>query len=372
MNTLHAKQQLLYCPGELIQETIDEIGMSQIELAERMGRSESKLNELIKGKAPITTKTAIKLSRIIGRSVEYWLNKENRYQLALAQIGRLQNQEDDITWLNSFNIPDLIKYKIVPKSNDRTEQIESLLKFFRIGSSNEWDSIYAEKSVSFKIALKYTTAPGPISVWLRLGERDAEERTLVPYDKSALRKILPNLHLLSYEHPDDWRQQLQDKCAACGLAIVYSPMMKSAPISGAAYWIKNGRTPLIQLTSRYKNNHAFWFHFYHELAHILLHGKKEISLKDADSNTGDTQTLSNITEDWQKEDEANTWASKQLIPLSKQNALNSMSPVTKEIIVDLARQWKIHAGILVGSLARQDNSLYKNRELMSLQEKVEF
>ena len=92
MNTLHAKQQLLYCPGELIQETIDEIGTSQIELAERMGRSESKLNELIKGKAPITTKTAIKLSRIIGRSVEYWLNKENRYQLALAQIGRLQNQ----------------------------------------------------------------------------------------------------------------------------------------------------------------------------------------------------------------------------------------------------------------------------------------
>ena len=76
--------------------------------------------------------------------------------------------------------------------------------------------------------------------------------------------------------------------------------------------------------------------------------------------------------DRQKEDEANTWASKQLIPLSKQNALNSMSPVTKEIIVDLARQWKIHAGILVGSLARQDNSLYKNRELMSLQEKVEF
>ena len=69
MNTLQAKEHLLYCPGELIQETIDEIGMSQIELAERMGRSEAKLNELIKGKAPITTDTAIKLSRIIGNSI---------------------------------------------------------------------------------------------------------------------------------------------------------------------------------------------------------------------------------------------------------------------------------------------------------------
>jgi plasmid maintenance system antidote protein VapI len=37
------------------------IGMSQAELAERLGRSVPQLNELIKGKAPITKETATKL-----------------------------------------------------------------------------------------------------------------------------------------------------------------------------------------------------------------------------------------------------------------------------------------------------------------------
>lgn len=57
MTDLEAKKLLLSCPGDTIQETIDKIGMSQAELAERLGRSIPKLNELIKGKAPITKET---------------------------------------------------------------------------------------------------------------------------------------------------------------------------------------------------------------------------------------------------------------------------------------------------------------------------
>ncbi len=372
MNTLQAKQHLLYCPGDIIQEMIDKIGMSQVELAERMGRSEAKLNELIKGKAPITTDTAIKLSRIIGPSEKFWLNKEARYQTELAEIKKLKKREEDLEWLKKFNIPELVKHLVIPKTTNKSEQIEHLLRFFRIGSSKEWYDIYPEKSVSFKIALKYTNDAGPISVWLRLGELKADELQLEPYSKTALRKILKDIHQLSYEHPDNWMDQLQALCATCGLAVVYTPMVKKAPISGAAYWIKNGKTPIIQLTSRHKNNYAFWFHFYHELAHILLHGKKEISLKNVDSVTGETTTLDNITDDPIKEGEANNWASKQLIPLSQQNYLDSFHPISRSSILGLSNKWKIHPGILVGYLARHNNSLYRNNNIMSLQEKVHF
>ncbi len=372
MNTLQAKQHLLYCPGDIIQEMIDEIGMSQVELAERMGRSEAKLNELIKGKAPITTDTAIKLSRVIGMSVEYWLNKEARYQAELAEIKRLQQQEEDLLWFERFNRPELVKLQVIPKTRNKSEQIEHLLRFFRIGSSKEWFDIYPEKSVSFKIALKYTNDAEPISVWLRLGEQKAESLQLEPYSKTALRKIVKDLQRLSYEHPDNWMEQLQSLCAACGLAVVYTPMLKNAPISGAAYWIKNGKTPIIQLTSRHKNNYAFWFHFYHELAHVLLHGKKDISLKSIDADTGETTTLDNIKDDPIKEGEANNWASKQLIPLSKQNYLDSFHPISRGSIIALSTQWQIHPGILVGYLARRNNHLYKNKSIMSLQEKVRF
>jgi len=60
MNALALKKSLLSTPGDRIQEHIDFIGMSQAELAERLGRSIPKLNELIKGKAPITKETGNK------------------------------------------------------------------------------------------------------------------------------------------------------------------------------------------------------------------------------------------------------------------------------------------------------------------------
>lgn len=58
MTDLQIKKSLLSCPGDSIQEHIDHIAMSQAELAERLGRSVPKLNELIKGKVPITKETA--------------------------------------------------------------------------------------------------------------------------------------------------------------------------------------------------------------------------------------------------------------------------------------------------------------------------
>ena len=55
-------RSLLSPPGDTIQEHIDFIGMSQAELAERMGRPREKINDLIKGREPITTVTAFQLA----------------------------------------------------------------------------------------------------------------------------------------------------------------------------------------------------------------------------------------------------------------------------------------------------------------------
>jgi plasmid maintenance system antidote protein VapI len=49
--TLEIAKSLLSPPGDTIQEHIDFIGMSQVELAERMGRSKEKINDIIKGRA---------------------------------------------------------------------------------------------------------------------------------------------------------------------------------------------------------------------------------------------------------------------------------------------------------------------------------
>ena len=102
MTDLQIKKSLLSCPGDSIQEHIDHIGMSQAELAERLGRSVPKLNELIKGKAPITKETATKLEYVLGVPASFWINLERTYQDELLEIEQMEYLEQCQEWVSSF------------------------------------------------------------------------------------------------------------------------------------------------------------------------------------------------------------------------------------------------------------------------------
>ena len=49
-----------------------------------------KLNELIKGKAPITKETATKLEYVLGIPANFWLNLERSYQDELLEIEQME------------------------------------------------------------------------------------------------------------------------------------------------------------------------------------------------------------------------------------------------------------------------------------------
>lgn len=58
----------------LLEEFLAPLGMSQAEAARRMDMSTNRLNELIRGKRGVTAGTALRLSRLLGTSPEFWLN----------------------------------------------------------------------------------------------------------------------------------------------------------------------------------------------------------------------------------------------------------------------------------------------------------
>jgi Plasmid maintenance system antidote protein len=91
-NLILAKE-LLSPPGDTIQETIDLMGMRQNELAERMGKTESKINDIIKGKEPITVNTSLQLELVLGIPAKFWLAREANYREELARIEQQEAQE---------------------------------------------------------------------------------------------------------------------------------------------------------------------------------------------------------------------------------------------------------------------------------------
>ena len=72
-------------PGETLQEMIDDRGMTQTDLAERLGLAQKTVNETIKGRAPISHETALALETVLGAPASFWNGYEAAYRETLAR-----------------------------------------------------------------------------------------------------------------------------------------------------------------------------------------------------------------------------------------------------------------------------------------------
>ena len=367
LSILEAKKQLLSPPGETILETIKNLGISQTELGERLGKSKAKTSELINGKTSITNETARKLEMVLGVSASFWLNLEKEYQEEIVEIEKLAFFETCKEWIKEFPLPYLKKLNFLPETKDKVKLSETLLKFFGIASPKEWKNIYCEESMSFKIELKHTATPQAVSAWLRIGEIRAREIKLKAFDKKKLKTQIKKMESLSKSPTEGWLEDLQNLCAEVGIALCLVSSVPKAPIYGVARWINKQSTPLIQLTDRNKDYNSFWFSFYHELGHILLHNKSEVFL----------EGLSDIKQDEVKEKEADNFAKKHLsIPNEKLNGLTNFTYLTeaqkKKIVFDLAEELQLHPSIIISQLQRYDIASYSDAVLNQLKVKVDF
>ena len=68
-----------FLPGEILEEELEARGMTQRELAARLGRPAQAINEIIKAKKSITPETAIGLGRVLGIEPHFWMNLEASY-----------------------------------------------------------------------------------------------------------------------------------------------------------------------------------------------------------------------------------------------------------------------------------------------------
>lgn len=72
-------------PGQVLREALKLRGMTQTDLAQRMGRPVQMVNEVVNGKKVITAETALQLERALGISADFWVQFEAQYRLALAR-----------------------------------------------------------------------------------------------------------------------------------------------------------------------------------------------------------------------------------------------------------------------------------------------
>ena len=333
-------------PGESVLDLAEERGWTQGELAQRLGYSEKHISQLINGKVPITVDAAQRLERVLGSSMDFWLKLEANYQQHKARLEATERHACWISWLDELPVKELMSSGAIAKARidakNKPSIVESCLRFFGVASPEEWRGHYGGMQVAFRRSRDEQSDVGAISAWLRLGEQVAEKLDGPKYDKARFENALSEIRGLTCTAPEFFEPRMRELLRDAGVLLALVPAIPRAHVSGVARWL-NPTRPLIQLSLYGKTNDKFWFTFFHEAAHILLHAdskeaKKSIFLDDPNANHSPDP----------REQEANQWAGNVLIPQEYSHALGTLR--TKEAVRAFATSIGIHPGIVVGRL----------------------
>lgn len=335
---------IAFHPGETLAEKLEEINMGPKEFAIRTGKPEKTINAVLKGESAITSDMAILFEDVLQIPARFWLKQQYEYDEYIARQKRQSVIELAKDWAAAFPYAEMAKLGWIIPTRKVEEKVAHLFKYFGVSSSDAWEEYFYKQQlkVSFRISLYNTKKPHALSAWIRQGELQASKINAPSFDKKMLLAQLPKIKALMATHPDDFFQQLQELCLLAGVKVIYTPCIKKAPISGATRWINEH--PVVQMTGRYNQNDRFWFTFFHELGHILLHGKKEIFLEDIEYSDYDKQ----------KEKEADEFAIKWTFSEEEEKEVSKNEVLTETDIVKYAAKFNTHPAIIIGRLQKKE------------------
>ena len=329
-------------PGETLADEIASRGMSQTELAARLGRPVQVVNEIIHGKKAITDDTALGLEKVLGIPAAFWVNLEQNYRMTRARLrerDRLQAEEE---WLNELPFREMEKREWIATGRNAQEKVRALLQFFGVANVSAYRK--TTQVLGFRISDKAKLSPGALAAWLRKGELEAQAIETRPFDSDLLLEAAQEARTMTEEQPQVFAPRLTQLFADAGVAFVVIRELPKTGANGVARWLTE-RKALIQLNLRYKWRDIFWFTLFHEICHVLKHGSQKI-------------IIDGINKNGPLEDEANQWAADFLVPPEAWSELRSKTPFTKSNIIAFARQVEISPGIVVGRLQRERRLKY--------------
>jgi HTH-type transcriptional regulator / antitoxin HigA len=322
--------------GATLRDVLASKGMTQSELAARTDLSLKHVNQIVHGVAPITADTALALEKVTGVPSAIWNRLEGNYRDRLARLEDRAALEADVAWLDTLPVKELRKRGLLTKGLEGGALVDEVCRFFGVANRQGWERVWKTPLASFRKSRAFTSDVGAVATWLRLGELQAAEIACARFDAKTFRAALHRIRDMTRGSD---LESVVKLCARSGVALVFQPEIPGTRASGAARWLTPTKG-LIQLSLRHKRDDHFWFSFFHEAAHLLLHSKKATFV----TNAGDQHD--------ELEDEANEFAATLLIPKRYEPELRALRSLPD--ISAFAERIGIAPGIVVGRLQRME------------------
>ncbi|UCE18312.1 MAG: HigA family addiction module antidote protein [Gemmatimonadota bacterium] len=338
-------------PGEYLEEVISELGMTKDELARRMNRPAPKLSAIFTGNKAITPDTALQLEKVVGVPAHIWTGLEAEYRLALArqqEIRELQRLRDESRLITKFCYAKLAALGYIAKRTKPTDKVQELQRFFGVTSLKNVPAL-KRYQVVFRHGRhgKVKRSPEAVAAWLRIGELQGQKTECAPFNKHKLENTLPTLRHMTRQSPEKFEADLRGTLSDAGVVLVLCSHLPKTYAHGATFWLGQKKAVLM-LTIRGSWADIFWFSLFHELCHLLYHGKNMVFIEgeDTDMKLG------------KQEEEADQFAADILIPPNDYAGFLENGSYSSRDIRSFADHLGIDHGIIVGRL--QHDKQFKN------------
>ena len=325
-------------PGETITDVLEERGLSIDDLAEGLGQSPEYTRALVAGQARIDSNIAKKLENILGSSAAFWIARDSQFRRDSHRLEK-DTRQDMEEWLDELPFREATRFGWLKDSKHFSEKVAICLKFFDVSSVREWRLNYEHilADAAFRTSPSFTSKPGSVAVWLREGEIEASAMALDEWNPARFKETLEEIRgLTRQKDPKVFIPEMQRRCAQCGVAVAVIRAPSGCRASGATRFLSPEKA-LLLLSARFLSDDHFWFSFFHEAGHLLLHGPEKLFLEGVDRSQS------------QEELEANEFAEGTLVPSRLLPTLRNL-PADRREIIRFAIRAGISPGIVVGQL----------------------
>lgn len=347
-NVVEYKDVMAFHPGYYIEELIDDLGISQAELAMRVGTTPKTISRLVNGKENLSNEIAENLSIMLGTSVDLWLNLQAEYEKKLAEI-RIRQKLDaqvDIVRLIDYNY--FVLTANLPNTRDITEKVNNLCAFFKIADlrtlANE------DFLASYRTSIKDVGLKNIVNAraWLQTAINIARQQETKSFNSERFQAALQEIRKMTLENEDVFLPKLKALMTDCGVKFVILPYLKNSGVNGVVKWLDKDHV-MLAMNNRRLYADDFWFSFFHEAKHVLQFKHKQmfVSYEDRKETKNDLER------------EADEFSGDFLIPSSKYKEYISQGRITKASVIDFANSIGVQAGIVVGRL-QHDRKLASN------------
>jgi len=329
-------------PGRTLSDLLAAKNISCDQLATSIELSRDDLDELLGGTAQLTEHVAHRLDGVFGTGASFWMRREEQYreQLKGLRAGVDVTHTKYTQWLKDLPFADMVRFGWLEAGESTADKLATCLSFFDVPNLDVWNRNYDEvkEAVAFRISAAHAASMPATAAWLRQGERESARLECAPWNPEAFSASLAAVRSLTRtKAPEIFIKELQTLCAAAGVAVAIVRAPSGCRASGATFFSSPDKAVLL-LSFRFLTDDQFWFSFFHEAGHLLLH-------RNADSLI--LETSEDVTS--KQEVEANEFATDTLLPPEFGRRLPEVASDFKAIM-RLARDADIAPGIVVGQL----------------------